>query len=92
MERIGVFGDRQFSLVGQLVYEPGGPAQTSARNAALRGVGIRVYEGVDARNEHGQFLCVEDSQTGEESWYRIRGARLEPVSLQGLEHLPGDPR
>jgi hypothetical protein len=91
MERIRVLGDRQFSLVGQLVYEPGGTDEVSARDAALRGVGIRVYEAVDARNEHGQFLCVEDAETGEE-WYRIRGARLEPVSLQGLERLPHDPR
>lgn len=92
MERIRVFGDRQFTLVGQLVYEPGGTSEVSARDAALRGAGIRVYEGVDARNENCQFLCVEDAESGEEAWYRIKGARLEPVSLQGLEHLPGDPR
>jgi hypothetical protein len=77
-------------MIGQLAYERGSPC--ASPDAALLSAGIRLYEGVDARDERAQFLCVEAADTGEEAWYRINGSRLEPVSLQGLERLPGDPR
>ena len=60
MERIRVFGDRRFRLVGQITYEPGGADEVSAQDAALRGVGIRVYEGVNSSDERCQgtaLLC-----------------------------------
>jgi hypothetical protein len=81
MDKVYVRSD--FTLIGQLAYELG---------KGLGGAGIRVYQGVDPGDKACQFLCVEDGDTLEEAWFRIQGAKLFPVSLQGLEKLPRDPR
>jgi hypothetical protein len=81
MDKVYVRSD--FTLIGQLSYEPG---------KGLGGAGIRVYQGVDPSDKACQFLCVEDADTLKEAWFRIEGANLVPVSLQGLEKLPNDPR
>ena len=82
MEPIQVVGE--FTLIGQIVYEQAG--------ALSEGVGIRIYRNVDASEKSRQFICVEDADSGKEAWYRVDGAELIPVSLQGLEHLPRNPR
>jgi hypothetical protein len=84
MEKIYVESD--FTLIGQLRYEPG------AADDALSGAGIRLYQGVDPTDKKCQFLCVEDADTQDEAWFRIDGAKLVPVSLRGIEKLPHDPR
>jgi hypothetical protein len=56
MERIRVFGDRQFCLIGQIAYDRG--SACASPDAALHSAGIRLYAGVDARDERAQFLCV----------------------------------
>jgi hypothetical protein len=81
MDKVYVKSD--FTLIGQLCYEQG---------KGLDGAGIRLYQGVDPDCKACQFLCVEDADTLEEAWFRIDGAKLIPVSLQGLEKLPRDPR
>jgi len=78
-----VYVKTDFTLIGQLCYEPG---------KGLGGAGIRLYQGVDPNDKACQFLCVEDADTLEEAWFRIEGVTLVPVSLQGLEKLPRDPR
>jgi hypothetical protein len=83
MEKIRVIGNGQFKLVGQLAYEP---------SEGLGEAGIRLYHGVDPEHKEQEFLCLEDAASGEEAWYRIDGTHLEPVSLQGMERLPHDPR
>ena len=83
MEEIYVKTD--FTLVGQIAYEPG-------IDPAIGGAGVRLYQGVDPNRKACQFLCVEDADTHEEAWFRIDGAKLVPVSLRGLENLPHDPR
>ncbi|MEX2140447.1 MAG: hypothetical protein WD894_14385 [Pirellulales bacterium] len=83
MEKLRVIGNGQFKLVGQLAYELG---------EGLTGAGIRLYQGVDPERREQQFLCLEDAESGNEEWYRLDGTHLEPVSLQGLERLPQNPR
>ena len=83
MENVYVTSD--FTLIGQLCYEPG-------TDSALGGAGVRLYQGVDPNNKACQFLCVQDADTVEEAWFRIEGVKLVPVSLRGLEKLPRDPR
>ena len=82
MDSVHVTSD--FTLIGQLCYEPG--------TGTLGGAGIRLYQGVDPNNQACQFLCVQDADTLEEAWFRIDGVKLVPVSLRGLEELPHDPR
>jgi hypothetical protein len=83
MEEVHVTSD--FTLIGQLCYEPG------AGNA-LGGAGVRLYQDVNPDCKACQYLCVQDADTLEEAWFRIEGVKLVPVSLQGLEKLPHDPR
>ena len=85
MDTICIKSEEQFRLIGQIMYQ-------SSAGMVLGGAGIRLYEGVDCDDRRRQFLCVEDADSGEEVWYRIAGACLEPVSLEGLEHLASNPR
>jgi hypothetical protein len=66
-----VHGHR-YRYLGQLEYESreGGPELPAD---LFSGVGVRLYQDVDGA---GQYLCIESSETGEEAWYRIDGARL----------------
>jgi len=82
MDKLYVAND--FTLVGQLCYEPGA-------DNVLGGAGVRLYQGVDPKKNACQFLCVQDADTVEEARFRIEGANLVPVSLVGLENLPHDP-
>jgi len=82
MEAIQVVGE--FTFIGQIVYEK--PGELS------EGVGIRIYRNVDASEGSRQFICVEDADGGKEAWYRVDGADLAPVNLEGLERLPRNPR
>ena len=54
MEEVYVRSD--FTLIGQVCYEPG-------IERALHGAGIRLYENVDPAHKGRQFLCVEDPDT-----------------------------
>jgi hypothetical protein len=85
MDTIRIKSENQFRFLGQLMYE-------SSAGKVLGGAGVRLYQGLDSQERKRQFLCVEDADTGEEVWYRIEGACLEPVSLEGMEHLPRNPR
>ena len=82
MEKIQVSGN--FALVDQICYDRVGEA--------LAGDGTRRYQAVDAKEKRRRFLRVEDPDTDSEKWYSVVGAELEPVSLQGLEHLANNPR
>ena len=85
MDKIRVVSERQFRLIGQIAYE-------RAVGPITHGAGIRLYQGLDPEDQDRQFLCVEDADSGEEAWYRIDGAQVVPVSLEGMERLPENPR
>ncbi len=66
------FHGHRLRYLGQLEYE-GLAGQPALLANLFRGVGVRLYQEVDSA---GQYLCVESSETGEEAWYRVDGARL----------------
>jgi len=86
MDTIRTVHGRNLCFVGQLVYEHVCGGQRTVVDA-FSGVGVRLYRLADSDQSPTEFLCVESAETGEEKWYRIDGASLAPIDLEGVaEH------
>lgn len=69
---------RNYCFIGQLVYENRCDVPGEWQDV-FDGVGVRLYQDLVT---HEHFLCVEASESGEERWYQVEGAKLKPVAQE----------